>query len=140
MKLRLFIIFITAILFFGCAGPEIQHGKMTPIKSRITFYSGAEDKRWGNRVACGGRAKEGITCAVNPRDIHYYSKIIIPEFNNYFKNNNQFLATDTGTALKTRKASKGKFPVVDIYVNSRKKMNEMAAKIAPVLDVYIIKN
>lgn len=131
------ILLVLACLLPACSSITPIEGKK--IKARVTAYSASEDKRWRNKISTSTtkRAQEGETAAVNPKDIPYFSKIIIPSLRGVLGLDGIFKAEDTGSALKTRKASGGKTPVIDIYLASRAKMNLFAKIVPEYLDVYI---
>ena len=79
--------------------------------ARVTYY-------WdGYKTSTGARPKSNKTIAVDPKIIRYHSKIFIP------KMGKTFIAQDTGSAVKSRRASrklgKGNI-VVDIYCKNKK--------------------
>lgn len=90
------------------------------MKVRITAYWPGQDY-WTSRYksSTGYTLKSGISCAVDPRIIPYGSKVVI--------NGRQFKAIDTGSAVISKKASRGKYPVVDLFFASETKaMRELA--------------
>jgi len=87
------------------------------IVARITFYNRKE--AGGDRLAMGGRAKEGISVAAHP-DFKFGTKIQIPSLAGKIGNGN-FIVQDRGTAVTKKKASHGKAYVFDIYVNANSK-------------------
>ena len=48
-----------------------------------------------------------------------------------------FKVQDRGSAINSRKASKGKLPVIDVFVSSKSKYREVIKKVPPVMTVYI---
>ena len=64
------------------------------------------------------------TCAVDPGVIPYGSTVVIPELGMNLK------AVDTGSAVKSRKAARGRgepsTPVVDIYFESKSDARKFA--------------
>lgn len=83
-------------------GPEYYDGR-TAVKNPLT-----------------GRAKaaEGVTIAVDPELIPYGSKVRIPKLASFSANGDGiFIAHDTGGDVRKRKASGGKFPVLDVFVD-----------------------
>ncbi len=79
--------------------------------ARVTYY-------WhGTKTATGSKLTSNKTIAVDPRIIKYGSKVSIP------KMNKTFIAQDTGSAVKSRLASRKKGKkniVVDIYCKNRR--------------------
>jgi 3D (Asp-Asp-Asp) domain-containing protein len=90
------------------------------IKVRITGYWPGEDE-WSSRYqsSTGTRLRAGRHCAVDPDIIPLWSKIRI------LNGKREWVAVDTGTAVKSKKASGGKLPVVDVFAASEKQFNAM---------------
>ena len=90
------------------------------IKVRITGYWPGEDE-WSSRYqsSTGTRLRAGRHCAVDPDIIPLWSKIRI------LNGKREWLAVDTGTAVKSKKASRGKLPVVDVFAASEHQFNAM---------------
>ena len=82
------------------------------IKVRLTTYwaKGGDTDGWSaNRQSSTGvRLKPNISVAVDPRVIPYFSRVYIPNLGFRY-------AHDTGTAVIRKKASGGKYPVIDIF-------------------------
>lgn len=127
---------LVSLLFIGCAAPEGDK-----IKMRCTFYAAKEDRRWGNKIAISSsrRAIKGITAAIDPKVIPYNSIVSIPALSGKIDKDSFFRLEDTGSAVKSRKASGGKEPIIDIYVNSIKEVRYFAANTPKYVDTYIIK-
>jgi 3D (Asp-Asp-Asp) domain-containing protein len=91
------------------------------VRVRLTFYSGKDDQ-WGDRVAWKDKllAKRGRTAAADPLIFPYGTWINIPGFGKH-------RVEDTGSAVKSRKASYGKDPVIDLYVGDEKEVMRLAA-------------
>lgn len=90
------------------------------IKVRITGYWPGEDE-WSSRYqsSTGTRLRAGRHCAVDPDIIPLWSKIKI------LNGKREWVAVDTGTAVKSKKASKGRLPVVDVFAASEAQFNAM---------------
>lgn len=90
------------------------------IKVRITGYWPGEDE-WISRYqsSTGTRLRAGRHCAVDPDIIPLWSKIKI------LNGKREWVAVDTGTAVKSKKASKGSLPVVDVFAASEAQFNAM---------------
>lgn len=91
-------------------------------RARVTVYNNHEDQ-YGSESArknplTGKRqSQEGVTIAVDPKVIPYGSRVKIPALAELTPNKDGvFIAHDTGGAVKSRKASGGKEPVIDVYV------------------------
>ena len=98
--------------------------------ARVTYY-------WdGYKTATGARPKSGKTIAVDPKIIHYNSKVWIPKIGK------TYIAQDTGSAVKSRRASKklGKRNiVVDIYCKNRKEALWYIRKYPMFMEIKIVK-
>jgi len=90
------------------------------MKVRITGYWPGEDE-WSSRYqsSTGTRLRAGRHCAVDPDIIPLWSKIKI------LNGKREWVAVDTGTAVKSRKASRGRMPVVDVFAASEAQFNAM---------------
>ena len=87
------------------------------IKVRLTAYwaKGSDTDSWSakRQSSTGATLKPNRSVAVDPRIIPYFSKLYIPNLGFRF-------AHDTGTAVVNKKASHGKYPVVDIFFMTEK--------------------
>ena len=87
------------------------------IKVRLTAYwaKGSDTDSWSakRQSSTGATLKPNKSVAVDPRIIPYFSKLYIPNLGFRF-------AHDTGTAVINKKASKGKYPVIDIFFMTEK--------------------
>lgn len=86
------------------------------IVARVTYYWPGDSGQSGRKTSTGNIAKGGKTIAVDPRIIPYGSKVHIPTMQKIF------VAHDTGTAVRSRKASKkvGKNNiVVDVFCENK---------------------
>lgn len=82
------------------------------LKVRITAYwaKGGDTDGWSQKrqSSTGVMLKPNVSVAVDPRIIPYFSRIYIPNLGFRY-------AHDTGTAVINKKASGGKYPVIDIF-------------------------
>jgi len=82
------------------------------IKVRLTAYwaKGSDTDSWSRKrqSSTGATLKPNKSVAVDPRIIPYFSKLYIPNLG--FR-----VAHDTGTDVIRKKASQGKYPVIDIF-------------------------
>jgi len=94
--------------------------KVKKMKVRITGYWPGEDE-WSSRYqsSTGTRLRAGRHCAVDPDIIPLWSKIRV------MGAKRAGVAVDTGTAVKSKKASKGRMPVVDVFAASEAQFNAM---------------
>jgi len=87
------------------------------IKVRLTAYwaKGSGTDSWSARrqSSTGATLKPNRSVAVDPRIIPYFSKLYIPNLG--FR-----VAHDTGTDVIRKKASHGKYPIVDIFFMTEK--------------------
>jgi 3D (Asp-Asp-Asp) domain-containing protein len=87
------------------------------IKVRLTAYwakgSGTDSWSAKRQSSTGATLKPNKSVAVDPRIIPYFSKLYIPNLGFRF-------AHDTGTDVVRKKASHGKYPVVDIFFMTEK--------------------
>jgi len=100
--------------------PESKRIDVKKIKVRITGYWPGEDE-WSSRFqsSTGTRLRAGRHCAVDPDIIPLWSKIKI------LNCKREWVAVDTGTAVKSKKASGGKLPVIDVFAASEAQFNAM---------------
>ena len=100
--------------------PEPKKIDVKKIKVRITGYWPGEDE-WSSRFqsSTGTRLRAGRHCAVDPDIIPLWSKIKI------MNGKREWVAVDTGTAVKSKKASGGALPVVDVFAASEAQFNAM---------------
>ena len=105
--------------------------------ARITYYS--TDSKWGNRVACqrSKRAKEGVSVAAHP-NFKFGTKLYIPQLKGKIGDGN-FIVQDRGGAVTSKKASRGKAHVFDIYVASHSKIHKYAYSQPEYMKVYVVK-
>lgn len=90
-------------------------------QARITFYYRGEDP-FGDITSKPGPdghnlAHEGTTIAVDPSVIPYGSGVNIPGLKDVL-GHDSFYAHDTGSDVVSRKASQGRDPVIDVYLDA----------------------
>lgn len=87
------------------------------IKVRLTAYwaKGGDTDGWSakRQSSTGATLKPNKSVAVDPRIIPYFSKVYIPNLG--FR-----VAHDTGTDVIRKKASHGKYPIIDIFFMTEK--------------------
>jgi 3D (Asp-Asp-Asp) domain-containing protein len=100
--------------------PDAKKIDVKKIKVRITGYWPGEDE-WSSRYqsSTGTKLRAGRHCAVDPDIIPLWSKIRV------MGAKREWVAVDTGTAVKSKKASGGKLPVIDVFAASEKQFNAM---------------
>lgn len=130
--------------------PEPMAKRKDGNAARLTVYNGLDDE-FGNKTAkpnAQGKflAEEGYTIAVDPKKIPYGSKVELysddPEQDKRLKavskgGDGIFLAHDTGSAVKSMKASKGQAPVIDLYTTS-KNLNKKNAELGQNIKYRIV--
>ena len=110
--------------------PESKKSEVKKIKVRITGYWPGEDE-WSSRYqsSTGTKLRAGRHCAVDPDIIPLWSKI------RFMGGRREWLAVDTGTAVKSKKASAGKLPVIDVFAASEKHFNQMRLPRVAIVEV-----
>jgi 3D (Asp-Asp-Asp) domain-containing protein len=87
------------------------------IKVRLTAYwaKGRDTDSWSakRQSSTGATLKPNKSVAVDPKVIPFFSKVYIPNLG--FR-----VAHDTGTDVIKRKASGGKYPIIDIFFMTEK--------------------
>jgi hypothetical protein len=137
--MKSYLLLVLGALFFSACQAVPQRTSAKHIQARITYYSAHEDK-YGSKIAMGGRAKEGITCAAAPG--HPFGQhVVIPKLAGVV-GDGTFVVQDRGSAVTKRKASHGVTEVIDIFLAGTKKackkrMVELTRKIGYYTDVII---
>lgn len=87
------------------------------IKVRLTAYwakgSDTDSDTARRKSSTGATLKPNKSIAVDPRIIPFFSRVYIPNLG--FR-----IAHDTGTDVKNKKASGGKYPIIDIFFMTEK--------------------
>jgi len=97
--------------------PKTNSSGFRVLTVRLTVYwarggdTDADSRRL--RSSTGYTLKQGDSIAVDPRIIPYQKEVIIP-------NVGLVRAVDTGTAVREKKASNGKLPVIDVFFTHKK--------------------
>jgi len=124
----LIIMKLSKIILVLLASLSVAYGQT--YNARVTYY-------WdGYKTATGIKPKNGKTIAVDPKIIRYNSKVWIP------KMGKTFIAQDTGSAVKSRRASRklGKRNiVVDIYCRNRKEALTYIRKYPMFMEIKVSK-
>lgn len=92
---------------------------------RVTYYS--KEEVGGRKTSTGCRPVEGVTVAVDPRLIKYGQTVEIPALRGLV-GDGLFVATDTGSAVKSRKAAKRQgrnVPVVDVFLDNADRVKQV---------------
>lgn len=112
---------------------------------RITYYHRFQDK-YGNKVKMDDdlRAKEGVTIAAHP-SFPFGTKVYIPSLIGVVSGDGVFIVQDRGKAVTSKKASRGKAFVFDVYIEAKtkleanKRLNYLKDEEEPYMPVYIIR-
>lgn len=117
-----------------------------PITARVTYYTPFEDK-WGWLNACPdtGRSKEGVTVAACHSQ-SFGTKVYIPGLEGQLEQvgykvgdgDGAFVIQDRGSAVSKRTASKGKYPIIDVFVKSNTRRNQLMRKMPDYMTIYIL--
>jgi 3D (Asp-Asp-Asp) domain-containing protein len=106
------------------------------IKARLTVYwakgGGTDSDTARKKSSSGTRLREGVSVAVDPRLIPFYKRLYIP-------NLGIRVAHDTGTAVKQKKASAGKLPVIDIFFEKKRDAMRFAYNNPKIVTVSVYK-
>jgi 3D (Asp-Asp-Asp) domain-containing protein len=131
----LYVVLLSFLYLTPCYSAEKLIGNV--YTARITYYS--TDGKWGTRVACqrSKRAKEGVSVAAHP-NFKFGTKLYIPELKGKIGDGN-FIVQDRGSAVTSKKASRGKAYVFDIYVTSHSKIHRFAHSQPEYMKVYVQK-
>lgn len=105
------------------------------IIARITFYHNHQD-RFGDKLAIGGRAKQGVTIAAHP-DFKFGKVIDIPNLKRVI-GSGEFIVQDRGTDITSKRASHHTAYVFDIYIhaNNKKEGDKLISKYSNQLGDY----
>jgi len=119
------------------SGKVVKQGVIEKkIKARLTVYwakgSGTDNDTARKKSSSGTRLREGISVAVDPRLIPFYKRLYIP-------NLGIRVAHDTGTAVKQKKASGGKLPVIDIFFEKKQDALNFAYNNPKIVTVSVYK-
>jgi len=106
------------------------------MRARLTVYwakGGDTDKDSARkRSSSGATLREGVSVAVDPRLIPFYKRLYIP-------NLGIRVAHDTGTAVKMKKASGGKLPVIDVFFEKKRDAMDFAYNNPKIVTVSVYK-
>jgi 3D (Asp-Asp-Asp) domain-containing protein len=99
-------------------------------KARITYYI-------DTKTASGIKPVEGKTVAAEKR-FKMGTKFEIPALKS-LNGSGGFVKQDVGPAIERRTASRGKYPVIDVYVSQKSKIKEYSKKYPAVVTVKVLK-
>lgn len=129
------------LMTLSCANQEPTEPvtKKRPIKefiARVTYYWPGDGGQVGTITSTGRKAICGKSAAVDPKIIPYGSEIYIPEMGK------TVVAVDTGSAVKSRKASKAVGRdniVIDVFCANRSEARRRIAKYPMFMKIQIKK-
>jgi 3D (Asp-Asp-Asp) domain-containing protein len=96
--------------------------------ARVTYYV-------DHQTALGVKPKEGVTIAA-ASDIPMGTKIHIPQLKE-INGTGVFIKQDVGPAVEKRTASRGKYPIIDVYVSSKDKIKTYSKKYPALVLIYV---
>ena len=141
MKKKLIIMIFAATILLTNSCTALTRPVKSPIKdqwitARVTYYTPASPD--GKHVAWSKvkAAKEGTTIAAHPK-LAFGTVIEIPELRGIV-GNGTFIVQDRGTAVTNKKASHGKTDVIDVFVNSNKKLRFITKTKPKYMKVHIV--
>ena len=115
--------------------PKTNNSGFKIMTVRLTVYwaRGGETDYYSSKKksSTGYTLKQGESIAVDPRIIPYKKEVIIP-------NVGLVKAVDTGTAVKQKKASNGKLPVIDVFFEHKNDAIKFANRYPKVVKVAVI--
>lgn len=113
--------------------PKTNGFKIITVRLTVYWAKGGDTDRYSARKksSTGYTLKQGESIAVDPRIIPYTKEVIIP-------NIGLVKAVDTGTDVKSRKASNGRLPVIDVFFEYKKDALVFANNNPKVVKVAVI--
>lgn len=101
--------------------------------ARITFYT--DCPIYGKKTASQRIAEEGTTIAAS-KNIPFGTQYYIPRLKEWIDTDGKFRVDDRGPEVDSRKASRGKLPVIDIYVDSKAKVRQLGSRKSNIFKVF----
>ena len=115
--------------------PKTNNSGFKVITVRLTVYwaRGGDTDYYSSKKksSTGYTLKQGESIAVDPRIIPYTKEVIIP-------NVGLVKAVDTGTAVRDKRASNGKLPVIDVFFEHKKDAMLFADRYPKVVKVAVL--
>ncbi len=130
--MKKYVLLSAAIALAGCTTasmPALTRAQL----ARVTFYSKGEDK-FGSKIAIGGHAVEGRTVAME-KSIPFGTSVVIP-FLRGVVGRGEFVCEDRGKDVNKRKASYGRYPVIDVYCANPAKRRKLSYELPEYMEVY----
>jgi len=123
------------IVLDGTLIPKTDSCNYRTLTVRLTVYwaKGGETDRDSSKFksSTGATLKQGESIAVDPKIVPYWKDVIIP-------NVGLVKAVDTGTAVKQKRASNGKLPVIDVFFTHKKDAILFANRYPKVVTVAVL--
>jgi len=113
--------------------PKTNNFKIITVRLTVYWAKGGNTDYYSSKKksSTGYTLKQGESIAVDPRIIPYRKEVIIP-------NVGLVKAVDTGTAVKQKKASNGKLPVIDVFFENKKDAITFANRYPKVVKVAVL--
>jgi len=123
------------VKYDGVFIPKTDRGDFNVLTVRLTVYwargSGTDRYSAKKKSSTGYTLKQGESIAVDPRIIPYTKEVIIP-------NIGLVKAVDTGTAVKEKRASRGKLPVIDVFFEHKRDAILFANRYPKIVKVAVL--
>jgi len=113
--------------------PKTNNFKVMTVRLTVYWAKGGGTDYYSSKKksSTGYTLKQGESIAVDPRIIPYRKEVIIP-------NVGLVKAVDTGSAVKAKKASNGKLPVIDVFFEHKKDAMTFANRYPKVVKVAVL--
>ncbi len=113
--------------------PKTNSFKILTVRLTVYWAKGGDTDYYSSkkRSSSGYTLKQGESIAVDPRIIPYTKEVIIP-------NVGLVKAVDTGSAVRAKKASNGKLPVIDVFFEHKKDAIAFANRYPKVVKVAVL--
>jgi 3D (Asp-Asp-Asp) domain-containing protein len=113
--------------------PKTNNFKVMTVRLTVYWAKGGGTDYYSSKKksSTGYTLKQGESIAVDPRIIPYRKEVIIP-------NVGIVKAVDTGSAVKSKKASNGKLPVIDVFFEHKKDAMTFANRYPKVVKVAVL--
>jgi 3D (Asp-Asp-Asp) domain-containing protein len=113
--------------------PKTNGFKIITVRLTVYWAKGGDTDYYSSkkRSSTGYTLKQGESIAVDPKIIPYRKEVIIP-------NVGLVKAVDTGSAVRAKKASSGKLPVIDVFFEHKKDAIAFANRYPKVVKVAVL--
>lgn len=127
-----FLILFLSLALVACVSKPAPQPK-NYFLARVTFYT--DCPVYGKKTASTVNAVEGTTVAA-AKSVPFYTKYEIPRLKEWMSTDGEFVVHDRGPDVCKRRASKGKYPVIDVYVSSEAKVHKLGGRGNNIFKVY----